>query len=384
MSAGGVSRAAGLEAPGRRWFHAPRPRRRARVAARATCVRTRNATGLAAVAALALAVAAGVVARAAPPPGPFGDAIVGPPLQDGIRQVHDPSMIRQGDTWYVFSTGAGISIHCGSADLLAWKLCGRVWFKPPDWFRQAVPGVHDVWAPDISYFGGLYHLYYAISTFGSNTSAIGLATSPTLDPEAADHGWTDRGQVLATHGTEDYNAIDPNLVLDEHGDPWLAFGSYWSGIKLRRLDAGSGMPSADDTTLYDLARRPAPPHAIEAPYLIWRAPYYYLFVSFDACCQGANSTYNVRVGRSEAVTGPYLDRAGVPMLDGGGTLLVSGEGRWRGPGHEAVVRAGDVDLLVYHAYDAEVGGWPTLRIRPLTWVDGWPVANGPGGTPGEP
>ncbi len=309
-------------------------------------------------------------------PAPFGDDVVGPPLQDGIRQVHDPALARQGDTWYAFSTGPGISIHCGSADLQTWRLCGRVWFKPPDWFREEVPGVKDVWAPDISYLDGSWHLYYAISTFGSNRSVIGLATSPTLDPDDPTYAWTDRGKVLESHASDDFNAIDPNLALDADGRPWLAFGSFWSGIKLRRIDAATGKPAGDDTTLYDLASRPERPHAIEAPFLIYREPYYYLFVSFDFCCRGSDSTYNVRVGRADAITGPYTDRDGVSMLEGGGTLVVSAEGRWHGPGHEAVVRVDDGWLLAYHAYDAEAGGRPTLRIRPLAWVDGWPVAVG--------
>ncbi len=310
-------------------------------------------------------------------PGARAQDDVGPPLQDDIRAVHDPVMMRQGDTWYLFSTGSGIPIRC-SEDLQAWRPCGQVYFKWPAWFRQEVLGVRDLWAPDISYFAGSYHLYYALSTFGSNRSVIALATSPTLDPSAEDYGWTDRGKVIESHESDDYNAIDPNVAFDADGHAWLAFGSFWGGIQLRRIDTQTGMPSAEDATLYNVARRPAPPHAIEAPFLVYRAPYYYLFVSFDFCCRAADSTYNIRVGRAEAITGPYLDRDGVPMLEGGGTLLVTGTDRWRGPGHEAVVPTDAGDLLIYHAYDAEVGGWPTLRIRPLHWADGWPSVTGPG------
>ncbi len=227
----------------------------------------------------------------------------GPPLQDGIRQIHDPVMIRQGDTWYLFSTGPGIPIHC-SPDLRTWALCGRVWFKPPDWFRREVPGVRDVWAPDISYFAGTYHLHYAISTFGSNRSVIGLATSPTLDPHDPAYAWTDRGMVLESRTSDAVNAIDPNIATDADGNVWLAFGSFWSGIELRRLDPVSGLPSSADTTLYTLASRPQPPHAIEAPFRVYRPPYYYLFVSFDSCCRGPDSTYNIRVGRAPVITGP--------------------------------------------------------------------------------
>lgn len=299
---------------------------------------------------------------------------VGPPLADSIRAVHDPVLTRAGDTYYVFSTGRGVPIRC-SPDLVAWEQCSTMYFKWPDWVREQIPGVVDLWAPDVSYFGGSYHVYYAVSTFGSNRSIIALATSPTLDPDDPDYHWTDHGPVIESHEPDDWNAIDPNVLVAPDGKVWLTFGSYWSGIKMVLLDPDTGMRSTEDDTLHALASRPQAPHAIEAPFLVYREPYYYLFVSFDFCCRGADSTYNIRVGRAEQIAGPYLDRAGVPMLQGGGTLLLEGGERWRGPGHEAVFHDPERgDLLVYHAYDAEVGGWPTLRIRPLYWdAEGWPT-----------
>src|SRR5207302_6838266 len=104
----------------------------------------------------------------------------------------------------------------------------------------------------------------------------------------------------------------------------------------------------------------------------------YLFASFDFCCRGVASTYNVRVGRASRITGPYLDRAGIPMLEGGGTLLLSGAGRWKGPGHNAVLHENGRDWIIYHAYDAEDNGAPKLRIKRLGWTaDGWPEVAAP-------
>jgi arabinan endo-1,5-alpha-L-arabinosidase len=234
-----------------------------------------------------------------------------------------------------------------------------------------------IWAPDVSYFNGQYHLYYAVSTFGRQRSVIGLATNRTLDPSAPGYQWVDQGEVIASQpGRSNYNAIDPNLVLDPRSGPWLVFGSQWGGIKLVQIDATTGKP-APHHWLRPLAARPdAKP--IEAPFIFYRNGYYYLFVSFDLCCMGSASTYKIMVGRSRSISGPYVDRHGRSMTEGGGTLVLAGDGRFRGPGHNAVISAGGGDDLVYHAYDALNGGIATLQIRPLSWTSsGWPVAGTP-------
>jgi arabinan endo-1,5-alpha-L-arabinosidase len=307
-------------------------------------------------------------------------AAASPPdeLQGDLRQVHDPTIIKEGDTFYLFSTRAGISIRC-STDLVRWKLCGDVFGHLPQWAVQDVPGLRGLWAPDISYFNGKYHLYYSASTFGSNRSSIGLATNLTLDPTSDKYRWEDQGKIIGSYSSNDWNAIDPNIVLDEQGQPWLSFGSFWSGIKLRKIDHTTGKLSSLDQTLYSLASRPRTkelPGAIEAPTIFRKNGYYYLFVSFDFCCRGKESTYNIRVGRARRVTGPYTDRSGKPMMEDGGTLLLAGEGRWRGPGHCAILQDKNGEKLVYHAYDAEWRGTPTLRITPLIWdAEGWPTVS---------
>jgi arabinan endo-1,5-alpha-L-arabinosidase len=314
----------------------------------------------------------GVGAASQDPSSTFRD------LQGDIRQVHDPTIIKDGNTFYLFSTRAGIAIRC-SNDLVAWRLCGDVFAHLPAWAVTDVPGLRGIWAPDISYFNGKYHLYYSASTFGSNRSSIGLATNETLDQASDKYRWEDRGKVISSYAGDDWNAIDPNIVIDENNDPWLSFGSFWSGIKLRKIDPATGKLSDNDTKLYSLASRRRStdlPGAIEAPVIIRRKGYYYLFVSFDFCCRGVNSTYNIRVGRSKRVTGPYLDRDNKDMMEDGGTLVISGGKRWRGPGHCAILRDTNGDKLVYHAYDANARGVSTLRIAPIVWdTADWPAVS---------
>jgi arabinan endo-1,5-alpha-L-arabinosidase len=239
----------------------------------------------------------------------------------------------------------------------------------PGWINAQVPGASDLWAPDLSYFGGTFHLYYSASTFGSNHSCIGHATRASLSSGS----WSDHGSVVCSDNGDDHNAIDPNVIVDTEGTPWLAFGSFWDGIKAVRLNKDG--TRADDE-VHSLASRGG--GAIEAPFIVRRCGYYYLFVSFDRCCDGASSTYNIRVGRSTAVLGPYVDRDGTPLLDGGGTQIVSATTRFRGPGHNAVIFSDFRAYNVFHAYDANDGGRPTLRVAELAWDDqGWPVSGGP-------
>lgn len=295
-------------------------------------------------------------------------------LTGSITPVHDPAIIKEGDRYYLFCTGAGLPVR-KSADLIKWNMgVPAITFAgPPGWAREKLPYQNDFWAPDISYYNDKFHLYYAISMFGENTSVIGLATNKTLQFGTDDFEWVDEGLVLESGPANNYNCIDPNLVLDADGVPWLSFGSFWSGIKMRRLDYTTGKPSEEDTTLYSLARRTVNSGAVEAPFIIHKENYYYLFASFDFCCRGVDSTYYVVVGRSENVTGPYVDREGVDMIDGGGTQVTFPTERWRGPGHNAILQENGVDYMVYHAYDAEAAGTPTLRIDPLGWDDdGWP------------
>lgn len=305
--------------------------------------------------------------------------------------AHDPAIIRDGGTYYVFTTGKApdggqLAIRC-SNDLSHWRYCGHVFDSIPEWIHQRSPGTRDLWAPDISFSHGEYRLYYAYSLFGKNTSGIALATAKTLDPGNPQYGWHDQGLVLESTAADDFNAIDPNYVEDSGHRAWLSFGSFWSGIKMRALDASSGKLSQTDTTTYALASRvrpanaePNPPglpgnwQAIEAPFIVRHGRYYYLFASFDLCCRGVKSTYRTVVGRAASITGPYKDQQGAPMLEGGGTSILSANERWLGPGGESILlQHHQPDLIVFHAYD-HVTGKPSLQISTIGWKDGWPTA----------
>lgn len=303
--------------------------------------------------------------------------------------AHDPAIAKQGGNYYVYTTsgphGGQLTIRC-SPDLHAWKHCGDVFPDLPAWIRQKSPKTESLWAPDISFFAGKYHLYYAYSVFGLNTSGIALATNETLDPSSPRYHWKDEGLVLESKTSDDYNAIDPNIVLDAAGKPWLSFGSFWSGIKMRAIDPATGQLLGSDAKTYSLASRakaahdaPAKPglppdaQAIEAPFIVHHGDYYYLFVAFDLCCRGSNSTYHTMVGRSTSVTGPYVDAQGHKMLEGGGTELLTANSRWIGPGGASVLQDPAGDYIVFHAYDATTGA-PALQISTLVWKDGWPHA----------
>jgi arabinan endo-1,5-alpha-L-arabinosidase len=309
--------------------------------------------------------------------------------------IHDPSMAQEDGTYYVFSTGdpAG-SIGNGniqvrtSRDLRDWTYTGTVFATKPAWITAALGNIPNLWAPDVSYFDGLWHLYYAGSSFGSNNSVIGLATTPTLDPRSPQYHWTDDGQVFRSYSSDNYNAIDPSLVTAADGSKWLVFGSYWSGIKLIALDAATGKPNTPTPTIYSLAAKPFPDPE-EGAGIVYHDGYYYLFVAVDTCCHGISSTYHIQVGRSTSITGPYTDASGTDMLNGGGMEVQGADAGMIGPGSPFVFAAdGGQDWLVYHYYDAYDNGAAWLQVRPLIWVDGWPVTGQPlvpvPGQPGPP
>jgi arabinan endo-1,5-alpha-L-arabinosidase len=313
-------------------------------------------------------------------------------VEGDVVGAHDPSIIKEGDTWYLFTTTPPESkttdqfpIRC-SKDLVHWTACGFVFSEIPAWIKQLSPKTKELWAPDVSYFDGKFHLYYAYSSFGVNTSGIALLTNKTLNAQSPDYRWVDEGLILQSRAEDEFNAIDPNLILDEKGQAWLSFGSFWSGIKMRKLDRKAGKLSMEDTKVYSLATRRKPEHfdppkpglppdyqAIEAPFIIHHGGYYYLFVSFDLCCRGIKSTYRTMVGRSTEVTGPYLDAQGKKMSEGAARPLLSANAKWLGPGGGSILLEKGGDIIVFHAYDAKTG-IPSLQISTLTWSDGWPHA----------
>jgi arabinan endo-1,5-alpha-L-arabinosidase len=316
-----------------------------------------------------------------------------PPTNELVTDVpiHDPVMIRQDGTYYIFATGPGIAVW-SSSDRVHWRHEAPVFATPPAWAIEAVPTFRGhIWAPDISYHAGQYYLYYAISAFGKNTSCIGVATNATLDPRAPNFKWEDHGMVIRSiPGVTNWNAIDPNLIAADDGTPYLVFGSFWDGIKLVKLTPDRLRVAERLDNLPTIASRkkeptaPNPPalagnpsdaggNAIEAPFICKHGDNYYLFASIDYCCKGAQSDYKMIVGRAKEIPGPYGDEAGVPLARGGGTIVLAGDARWHGVGHCGVYDFDGVTYLIFHGYDATDRGRSKLRVEKLQWTPtGWP------------
>ncbi|GAA1973505.1 arabinan endo-1,5-alpha-L-arabinosidase [Isoptericola halotolerans] len=299
----------------------------------------------------------------------------------GDLATHDPALVvgQEGEPWFVYSTGdpgRGLGapmVHRSDDDGATWERVGPAWeaSEDPQWVRDSIDGVEHYWAPELFEHDGTWYLYYSASTFGSNTSAIGLATSPTLDPADPDYGWTHQGPVWRSQaGETNYNAIDPGIVEDADGDPWMFFGSFWGGIQVVPLEWPSGMPAQGAEPVVVATRSGVPENQIEAPFVVERDGYFYLFVSWGKCCSGTDSTYSIHVGRSPSVTGPFLDADGKDMARGGGTRVLGTDGSMIGPGGQSL----DQGHLAYHYYDGDAGGMFRLAITELDWVDGWPVA----------
>ncbi|KAA6458361.1 arabinan endo-1,5-alpha-L-arabinosidase [Acidobacteria bacterium AB60] len=334
---------------------------------------------------LSLCSCATVVAGKLQYPAVAGDPLSHYALTGDILPVLDPSIIRQDSTYYAFSTdvvgvpqSGSLPIRC-SPDKTTWTTCGYVFPNGmPSWIQKRLPGVLGLWAPDISWFNGEYHLYYNASILNTQTTLIGLATNTTLDPNDPAYHWVDRGLVLQSRAGDDFNALDPNIFLDADGAVWLTYGSYWSGIKQRQIDPSTGMLLAANPTRYDLATRPdSPDDAIEGASLVRHGAFYYLFVSVDHCCKAtvAEDNYKQAVGRSTSAHGPFLDEAGTPMLQGGGSVLLQGNGSWNAPGGGTAYlddSNGD-SLLIFHAQNLSKGGTPFAWVKTLQWTNDWPV-----------
>jgi arabinan endo-1,5-alpha-L-arabinosidase len=297
--------------------------------------------------------------------------------------LHDPSMIREGSTYYVFGSdwigqqsGNSLLIRC-SQDEVNWTACGSVFTQIPPWIRRKVPGATSLWAPDISYFSGLYHVYYAGSTAGSQRSVIGLATNTTLDPSDPNYKWVDAGEVLESAPGGNFNAIDPSILIDASGSVWLTYGSDWSGIQQMQVDPKTGM-LLENSTKYTLATRPGVPNnPIEGASIVRHGSFYYLFVSVDYCCDATASddNYKEAVGRSTSPQGPFVDMTGTAMMDGGGTVILEEQGTWNAPGGgTAYVDATTGEsVIVFHALNMTENGAPHLWVKHISWQNDWPV-----------
>ena len=304
-------------------------------------------------------------------------------------------MAYENGLYHLYATGMGIQ-HMTSTDRTLWNVSRQpVITEIPAWTHDSVPGFErHVWAPDIIRHQGKWWLAYSCSTFGRNGSAIGLLSADSLNG-----AWKDEGCIVCSReGRDDWNAIDPCFVIDDDDRPWLFWGSFWDGIQMARLD--TTMHIAEGEKPRTIARRynlnsqeskdtlpinPNPPknptsdfagpNAIEAPFVFKHDGWYYLFVSWDYCCQGSKSNYRVAVGRSRMVEGPYLDRNGKDMRDGGGTLFFEGDKvNYDAAGHCAIYHFNEADLFFCHGYSVSLKGASILVQRPISWTaDGWPT-----------
>jgi len=298
-------------------------------------------------------------------------------LSGDIAPAHDPDIAKEGDWYYVFLTGHGVPIR-RSQDLAHWEEIGSVfeephpaWIDAYDWVNE---GDH-LGAPDIEFFDDRWHVYYHSHRFATNNAITGHAWNVTLDPDSPDYAWVDDGLVMSSNDVDHtYSVLDANAVVDENGDPWMTFGSFWDGVQITRLDAASGAP-VDDESSQLLAGRDPWFLGVEASSTAHHDGHWYLFVSWGFCCQGVDTKYEIRVGRSPTITGPYLDRDGNDMLVNGGSLLLGAHDQVIGPGSGDVLVTDDDSVLVHHWYDRDNDGETTFGVRPLLWSpDGWPVA----------
>src|SRR6185503_10519588 len=291
---------------------------------------------------------------------------------DGQPGMHDPSTVVVHDgKYYVYATGNGLPFST-SDDGWTWRRAGML--------MQAVaggrPGAdviarggNNTWAPDVIRVGDKFFVYYA-APGTQPKAAIGLLVGKTLDPSSPDYKWEDGGPVVWSDGVEDSNAIDPGVFRDPmNGSLWLTYGSYFGYIRLVELDPKTGKRLHPERKAVNIAING------EASTMIFRDGWYYLLLTHGSCCAGANSTYNIRMGRSRNVAGPFLDNIGIDMLQGGGKLFLGSGGRHIGPGHFGLLDLGGAvqKFSLHYEADLDRGGISVLDIRPLLWRDGWPV-----------
>lgn len=288
----------------------------------------------------------------------------------GDLKVHDPVMIKQNNTYYIFSTGKGIPVKI-SADKITWKNSGRVFANSLPWFKNDIPNQDGaLWAPDIHYRNGKFHLYYSVSGWMNFNSSIGYATNVTLDSTDVRYKWVDEGQIISyKNGGEKVNVIDPNVVVEKNGKVWLLYGSYQGGLRLVELDAQTGKLKSDKPELTTIT-----PSLGEGSYIIKGPKYYYIFASRGICCKGIQSTYQVVMGRSENIKGPYLNKKGESWLNNKYSEFLEGSYEEPGRGHNGFFSEGDTTYIVYHAYTRSANGASMLNIKPVyADADGWPT-----------
>ena len=302
----------------------------------------------------------------------------------GLWLTHDPAIYQDEASGYYYIYGTD-AISQKSKDLIHWEMVGKIVEEPPAESQEWV-GTKNIWAPDIVKVGDEYRLYCSNSSFGSQKSCIFLAVS-----DKAEGPFEPRDCVIKTSDELPVNGIDANIISDaKTGEMYMVYGSFWGGIHLLRLEKETGLPAEEGIGIC-LAKRPAwLSTGVEGPYIIYNEEtgYYYLFVSYGSL----KTDYQIRVGRSKSVTGPYVDFHGREMTETDdpwnsvgqmqfcGYQWSDGVG-YMGPGHNSVLHDKDGSwYLVYHIRQKNfVGDWlepSTMQIRKLFWTkEGWPVVS---------
>ena len=277
----------------------------------------------------------------------------------GVPNAHDPGTVtKDGDIYFNFTTGNGIW-YSTSKDLVTWNAGPAPVFATwPAWIKAKIPNFSgSFWAPDVVHMNGHYYLYYSVSTFGTSSSAIGVARSVSLKNPA----WQDLGIVVESYGgSSEINAIDPALFRDHDGQVYMSYGSFSGGIGVARIDQASGKLASSVTRLLGGGS----PRDYEAPYITRNGAYYYLFVNRGACCK-ADSSYYVEVQRATSVTGPY---------SGTRTVLPNIDANFRGPGHVGILKQDGCQFVSTHYYDSNDNGNAKLQFHKMSYDSaGWPV-----------
>ena len=284
--------------------------------------------------------------------------------------AHDPTVIRDERGVYTLLSTNNLLAVWQSTDKANWTRRGSLLSQVPTWMTSTYSGIENIWAPHVAKMGGRYWVYYCGSVFGQNTSLIGAMWSPTLDVASPDYKWTDIGEVWRSTTANNYNAIDPEILIDASGKAWMSFGSFWQGLRMIAIDPATGKQSISDRTLYTIASRGG--GAIEGPATIRHGAYYYLFAPWDKCCDGVNSTYRTMYGRSTSPTGPFLDEGGRNLANSGGTQVTGTYGRYVGPGGGSPFHDGRRDWFSLHYYDRNRNGGAILQLREILYGDdGW-------------
>lgn len=306
---------------------------------------------------------------------PFNAFVSAQSYQNNLKGdlwVHDPVMIKQDSTYYIFHTGHGISIKT-SNDRITWRKSGNVFSKVklPSWHKNDIPEQDGhLWAPDIHYRNGKYHLYYSVSAWMNFNSSIGYTANTTLDTNSADYKWIDEGKIIDfRNGGQGVNVIDPNVFVDNDGRVWLFYGSYKAGLRLVELNPATGKLLKDPPDITVITTSLG-----EGVFVIKANGYYYIFASRGKCCAGLESTYQIVMGRSENIKGPYLNKEGKSWVDNNYTLFLAGDYDEPGRGHNGFFTENDTTFIVYHAYTRTAEGKPLLNIRPVYLDENlWPT-----------